>query len=135
MNAQAVNSAAHDHCVACLQVSTDSLVEEAYKVGDFAGTVTLLVESQEDGVLAHILVPEGQQVPIGTPIAIINEDAAAAPQQQQQQQQQQSRAEGPGYTCPTSNVYDPQQPSVRVLEWQSYLKDSTKPAGSDCGCM
>jgi pyruvate/2-oxoglutarate dehydrogenase complex dihydrolipoamide acyltransferase (E2) component len=112
-------------------VSTDTLVEEAYKVDDFAGTVTLLIESQEEGLLTHILVPEGQQVPVGTPIAIINEEAGSASQQQQQQ----GKAASQSYTCPSSNVYDSQQPSVRVLEWQSYLKDSSKAPGSDCGCM
>ena len=29
-----------------LEVDTDSLTEEAYRVGDFSGTVTLLVEAQ-----------------------------------------------------------------------------------------
>eukprot|EP00798_Chlamydomonas_sp_ICE-L_P014121 gene14121-20075_t len=38
------------------EVETDELVEEVFKVGDFAGNVTLLVESQEEGILADILV-------------------------------------------------------------------------------
>ncbi len=36
-----------------MEVDTDSLTEEAYRVGKFAGTVTLLVEAQVGGCLSH----------------------------------------------------------------------------------
>jgi hypothetical protein len=116
------------------EVTTDSLVEEAYKVDDFAGSVTLLLESQEEAVLAAVLVPEGQEVKIGTPIAVLCEDqddVAAAGKAAKQiagldmyddaavQQQQQSSS---GMT-------------LQLLEWQSYLKDSQKEPGDSCGCM
>lgn len=42
----------HAYDVVC-EVATHGLVESAYAVGDFAGEVTLLVESQEDGVLTQ----------------------------------------------------------------------------------
>jgi len=116
------------------EVTTESLVDEAYKVDDFAGSVTLLLESQEEAYLAAVLVPEGQEVKIGTPVAVlcegqdeINTVAAAAAEQlagldvydEAAMQQQQQR---PGM-------------SLQLLEWQSYLKESSKEPGSSCGCM
>jgi pyruvate/2-oxoglutarate dehydrogenase complex dihydrolipoamide acyltransferase (E2) component len=104
--------------------------------------VTLLLESQEEAYLAAVLVPEGQEVPIGTPVAILCEDeidvaAAAAAAQRltkagltnvydeaaMQRQQQQEEARGL---------------SLQLLEWQSYLKESSKDtdsSSSSCGCM
>lgn len=98
------------------EVSTDTLAEEAYKVGDFAGTATLLVESQEEGYVHKLLLKEGQPVSVGTPIAIVGERPAS----------------GGGHTLRTTNVYDDQQQQVKVLAWQAYLKESKKPSG---GCM
>ena len=104
-----------------LELYTDNLVDEAYKVGDFAGRVSMLLESQEAGTLRKILVQEGQEVPVGTPIAIITDDEAEGPAE-------------PPLNIPTSNVYDATQPRpVRVLEWQSYLKEGSSPSSS-CGC-
>ena len=39
------------------EVATDELTEEVFKVGDFAGTVNLLVEAHEEGWLAAIWHP------------------------------------------------------------------------------
>lgn len=105
-----------------LEVSTSSLVEDAYKVDNFAGEVTMLVEAQEGGRLVRVLHPEAPttshyQLPVGTPIALIVEDGAEdvpAPQK---------------LSCPTTNVYDEAQPRVRVLEWQSYLKHGSSGTG------
>ena len=36
-------------------------------------------EAQDDGVLAKILVPPGQDVAIGTPICVVTEDVADVP--------------------------------------------------------
>lgn len=123
------------------EVTTDNLVEEAYRLDDFAGAVTLLLESQEEAYLAAVLVPDGQEVPIGTPVAILCEDesdvAATADAAQ--------RLKSAGLT----NVYDEasmlrqqQQEeargfSLQLLEWQSYLKESSKDtnSSSSCGCM
>lgn len=113
------------------EVTTDNLVEEAYRLDDFAGSVTLLIESQEEARLAAVLVPEGQEVPIGTPIAVLceDEDAAAAAADAAQQ-------------VAGMNVYDEEQMQQKqrqgwqLLEWQSYLKESSKDSdGSSCGCM
>lgn len=114
------------------EVTTDSLVEEAYKVDDFAGSVTLLLESQEEAYLAAVLVPEGQEVLIGTPVAVLCEDesdvSAAADAAQQLQglnvyeEAAMQQQEGRGL-------------KLQLLEWQSYLKESGKDAGSSCGCM
>lgn len=120
------------------EVTTDNLVDEAYKVDDFAGSVTLLLESQEEAYLAAVLVPEGQDVRIGTPVAVLCEDeeqvpavAAAAAQQlagldvydEAAMQRQQQRQGGL---------------KLQLLEWQSYLKESSKKepsSDSSCGCM
>lgn len=37
-------------CAVLMEVETDSLTEEVFKVGEFAGTVGLLIESQVRGV-------------------------------------------------------------------------------------
>jgi pyruvate/2-oxoglutarate dehydrogenase complex dihydrolipoamide acyltransferase (E2) component len=80
----------------------------------------MLLESQEDeGVLAAILQPEGAALAVGTPIAVFapegSDPGAAA-----------------AWRPPSSDVYDDRQPTVGVLEWQSYLKESQK---KDGGCM
>eukprot|EP00877_Chromochloris_zofingiensis_P009842 jgi/Chrzof1/5110/Cz15g11230.t1 len=103
------------------EVDTDTLVEDAYKLGDFEGTVRLTIESQEDGYLGKILVPEGQAVAAGTPVAVVCED-----------KEQLSNAAS--WSSPTSNVYDETKPQVRVLEWQSFLKES-KETKTDRSCM
>ncbi|GFR42347.1 hypothetical protein Agub_g3040, partial [Astrephomene gubernaculifera] len=56
-----------------LTVETDSLVEEAYRLDQFAGTVSLLVESQEEAVVARLLAQEGELLPVGRPIAVLCE--------------------------------------------------------------
>lgn len=108
-----------------------------------AGAVTLLLESQEEAYLAAVLVPEGKEVPIGAPVAVLCEDegdvSAASDAAQRlaraglsnvyneaamQRQQQQEAARGF---------------SLQLLEWQSYLKESSKEpdssSSSSCGCM
>ncbi|KAG1675412.1 hypothetical protein FOA52_012331 [Chlamydomonas sp. UWO 241] len=100
-----------------MEVEVDDLVEAEFKVGDFAGTVTLLVESQEEGFLAQILVPEGPDaVRVGAPVATFCDTAEGA-----------AAAAAPGApTLPTTDVYDESQPHVNVLPWQSFLKTSTR---------
>lgn len=107
-----------------------------------AGAVTLLLESQEEAYLAAVLVPEGKEVPIGAPVAVLCEEerdiSAAADAAQRlaraglsnvydeaavQRQQQQEEARGF---------------SLQLLEWQSYLKELSKEpnsSSSSCGCM
>jgi hypothetical protein len=115
------------------EVTTDSLVEEAYKVDDFAGSVTLLLESQEEAVLAAVLVPVGQEVKIGAPIAVLCEEDGGVDAAKEAAQQ-----------IASLDMYDDaavQQQQTRsgvtlqLLEWQSYLKDSQKGPGDSCGCM
>lgn len=112
-----------------LELETESLVEEAYRLDDFAGTVTMLIESQEEACMAKILVPEGQEVAVGTPIAVMCED---------EDQQQAAAAQADKITS-IGNVYEEEQQqagqSVRTLVWQSYLKESQKEPGGSCGCM
>lgn len=112
-----------------LELETESLVEEAYRLDDFAGSVTMLIETQEEAQLAKILVPEGQEVPVGTPIAVMCEDL----------DQQQAAVAQASKVASVKDLYaaDRQQtgPSVRTLVWQSYLKESKKEGGSSCGCM
>eukprot|EP00879_Flechtneria_rotunda_P017810 GHRR01018669.1.p1 GENE.GHRR01018669.1~~GHRR01018669.1.p1 ORF type:complete len:186 (+),score=37.20 GHRR01018669.1:157-714(+) len=108
-----------------LEVQTESLVEDAYKVDEFAGKVTLLVEAQEEAHLAKLLAKEGQEVPVGEPIAVLCEDVEQLPAAAKQGEQLAQRVK---------NVYDVDQlgGSVRTLVWQSYLKEGGKQSG--CGC-
>lgn len=92
-----------------------------------AGRVTLLIETQEEAFVAKLLVPEGQEVPVGCPVALLADEEGkveAAAQQADLVARQ------------ISDVYDdklqPQDGSVRTLVWQSYLKESSKDSG---GCM
>lgn len=100
-----------------MELETDDLVEEVFKVGDFAGTVTLLVESQEEGYLGEILVKESSSpIPVGTPVATFVENLESLDEM----------GKSGGYLCPTTDVYDMSQPSVKVLPWQSFLKSGSR---------
>ncbi|WIA37806.1 hypothetical protein OEZ86_014670 [Tetradesmus obliquus] len=108
-----------------LEVETETLVEEAYRLDDFAGKVTLLIEANEEAWLAKQLVPEGSELPVGKPVALLCEE-----QDQLQQAAQQAAA-----VAGVRSVYDHEAESgqsVRTLVWQSYLKESNKESG---GCM
>lgn len=54
------------------EVSTRGLVESAYAVGDFAGEVTLLIESQEDGVISQVGVWRSEDVPGSMALAMLS---------------------------------------------------------------
>ena len=132
-----------------MEVDTEGLTEDAYKVGEFAGNVTLLVEAQaschrpaaslpacsvirarqiavcvtqEDGFLHSILVGEGKKVPVGTPVALMAELQESLPQLDQ-------------YKVPVSNTYEGSATGspVRTLVWQSYLKSDAGGSGGGCG--
>jgi hypothetical protein len=45
-----------------LQVDTQQLVEEAYRLGDFAGSVTLLIESQVRAARAPVSCQQSGQL-------------------------------------------------------------------------
>lgn len=111
------------------EVSTDTLVTAEFKEGAFAGTVNLLIESQEYGILSRVLVQEGQTVKVGTPIAVVAEGPGSP-----------AAVMAEGYACETSDVYDAEQPQVKVLTWQSYLagpKEGEEKAegGANGSCM
>lgn len=109
-------------------METETLVEEAYRLDDFAGKVTLLIEANEEAWLAKQLVPEGSELPVGQPIALFCEE-----QEQLKQTVQQEAA-----VARVSSVYEHEvesAQSIRMLIWQSYLKESNKGSGSSCGCM
>jgi hypothetical protein len=44
------------------ELTTEELTEEAEKVGDYEGSVPMLVEAQEEGYLARILRKEGEEL-------------------------------------------------------------------------
>lgn len=100
------------------ELETKELVEEVFKVDAFASSVLLLVESQEEGYLAKILVESGQDViAVGTPIGLLVESKEAL----------EGAAALPSDWRPhTTNVYDETQPKVNVLPWQSYLKEASR---------
>ncbi|MEW5314515.1 MAG: hypothetical protein WDW38_006007 [Sanguina aurantia] len=98
------------------EVSTETLVTAEFKEGAFAGTVNLLIESQEYGVLSRVLIREGESVKVGTPIAVVAEGPATP-----------AAVAAAGYRCETTDVYDASQPQVKVLTWQSYLAGPAPP--------
>lgn len=57
------------------ELASDNLVEGAHRVGRFEGEVTLLLEAQEEGMLARVLQPAGPElVGVGAPIAVLCEE-------------------------------------------------------------
>ncbi|GAB5032376.1 branched-chain alpha-keto acid dehydrogenase subunit e2 [Nannochloropsis oceanica] len=109
------------------EVSTSTLVEEAYRDGKFKGEVTLLIEAQEDGYLARIFQHDHtNDIPVGTPVGVlceeINElaDTAAV-----------AAVAQVGSALP-KDLYSPEaQQKWRVWGgWQAYLKDGGD--GGDC---
>ena len=99
-----------------LEVETDSLVEEQNKLGDMKGPVVMLVESQEDVFLQRLLVQEGEEVAVNTPIAVACdfEDELKGLED---------------YTVPTDDL-KADSDKARILVWQAYLKTSSQtPSG------
>jgi pyruvate/2-oxoglutarate dehydrogenase complex dihydrolipoamide acyltransferase (E2) component len=118
----------HSLLLQVLEVETETLVEDAYRLDDFAGKVTLLIEANEEAWLAKQLVPEGSELPVGTPIALLCEE-----QNMLQEAAQQAAA-----AARIKSVYRHEAESgqsIRTMVWQSYLKESNKQPGSNCGCM
>ncbi|KAF5828394.1 hypothetical protein DUNSADRAFT_17680 [Dunaliella salina] len=104
------------------EVTHTHTTEELYRVHTHTHTTQLLVESHEEGWLAKHLVEadHNQPLQVGTPVGVLceEEDQVAALKH---------------YSCPTTNVYDPKQPQVHTLSWQSFLK-SGEGKSSNC-CM
>ena len=104
-----------------LEVDTDTLTEAANKVGSFEGSVTMLIESQEDVYLERTLVEAGKDIPIGTPIALVCEFEEDLPK----------LAEYQVHQLP-SNLYGEDGDKVRMLTWQSYLKSDRGAGTNSC---
>lgn len=76
----------------------------------------MLIEAQDAGVLANILVTEGQQVCAGTPLAVVTESKEDAEKLKQ-------------HVPRTTDVYDQSQEQVHVMMIQMYRKHSKAPVG------
>ena len=63
---------------------------------------------QEDGYMHSILVPQGQKVPVGTPIALMTE-------------YEEDLRDLDDYKPPEEDLYRAKH-KLRTLTWQSYLK-------------
>ena len=73
---------------------------------------------QEDGFIHSILVPEGQNVTVGTPVALMTE-------------YKEDLGTLDDYQPPTDNLYS-EGHELRTLTWQSYLKDDKGEGGKGC---
>lgn len=130
------------------ELETESLTEEAYRVGDFAGQpvqpfadsvamcllenifiwvcptgkVAMQIESIEDAFLAkQLVVPSDEALPVGTPIALLCE--------LQEDIEQVAKHQLPA----NLNEYSKSKHAYRFATWQSYLKErKVEPTGS---CM
>lgn len=114
-----------------------TLTEPQNKIGDMEGSVTMLVESQvsmaalhapskrnaaaatqhcvqEDVFLQRILVDEGRELEVGTPVAVACEFEESLEALKE-------------YTVPSKQDAD----KARTLSWQSYLQSGTETPG---GC-
>ena len=101
------------------EIDTETLTEEENKLGKFEGTVTMLLESQEDVFLQRTLVDEGQEVTVGVPIALVCEF-------------EEDLEELKDYQVPTPNLYKEGSDKYRMLTWQSYLKSDKGEGPSGC---
>ena len=94
------------------EVETDELVENVYKVDEYAGAISLLVESQEEGYLAKRIHLESKEpLDVGVPIGLLVESEAGL-----------KLLSSDFELKLPSNIYDESQSQARVLPWQSYLK-------------
>ncbi|DBA66087.1 TPA: Pyruvate dehydrogenase complex component E2 1 [Trebouxia sp. C0005] len=105
------------------ELETESLTEEAYRVGDFEGNVGMQIECVEDAFLAKQLVPpSSKSLPVGTPIGLLCEDEEDIQEVAQHQLPDDLNEYNKG-----------DQKSYRFATWQSYLKErKVDPTGS---CM
>ena len=113
------------------EISTSTLVEEAYREGKFKGEVTLLLEAQEDGYLACIFQHDPtQDMPVGTPVGVLCEDEDELPEAAAA-----AAAAEMGSALP-KDLYSPEaQQKWRVWGgWQAYLKDVGDDGGCSIGC-
>ena len=112
------------------EISTSTLVEEANREGKFKGEVTLLLEAQEDGFLAHIFQHEPKDLPVGTPVGVLCEEEDELPEAAAA-----AAAAEVGSALP-QNLYSPEaQQKWRVWGgWQAYLKDGGDDGGCSSGC-
>lgn len=102
------------------EVETSTLIEDAYKVDHLAGSVSLLIETQDEGFMGKIMVQEGSSVTVGTPLALICEH---------EEHLEQTKL----HECQVSDVYNTEEP-VKILTWQSYLQ-AGEGSTRDSGCM
>lgn len=112
------------------EVSTSTLVEEAYREGKFKGEVTLLLEAQEDGYLARIFQHDPtKDMPVGTPVGVLCEEEDELPEAAAA-----AAAAQAGSALP-KDLYSPEAQKWRVWGgWQAYLKDGGDDGGCSSGC-
>eukprot|EP01023_Acetabularia_acetabulum_P058740 TRINITY_DN697_c0_g1_i1.p1 TRINITY_DN697_c0_g1~~TRINITY_DN697_c0_g1_i1.p1 ORF type:complete len:194 (-),score=33.90 TRINITY_DN697_c0_g1_i1:720-1301(-) len=92
-----------------VELETDSLTQDAEKIGKFEGKLTLEIESTEEVYLAKILEHNGsKQLKVGVPIAVLCESATQVKKASE-------------FDPPLLNVYD-DETQIRTLSWQAYLK-------------
>lgn len=96
----------------------------APQVGAFAGTVTLLIEAQDEGWLGPHLAPQGVSLEAGRPIAFVYGSEERARREVQWWDPQ----AGP----PEWTIYQEGRGTPAELTWQSYLKEGDG-AGGSCG--
>lgn len=104
------------------ELETESLTEEAYKMGDFAGRVAMEIELVEDAYLARQLLPvSSKMLPVGTPIGLLCENDSDTKEVAQ-------------YKLPADfNEYsDEYAGQYRIASWQSYLKERKVEPSSGC---
>ena len=73
---------------------------------------------QEDGYVHSILVPEGQKVAVGAPVALMTEYG-------------EDLHTLDDFKSPTDDLYK-EGHGLRTLTWQSYLKDEKGGGGKGC---
>jgi len=91
-----------------MEITTDTLTEEAYKVGKFAGTVTMQIECVDHGKFVKRLElgeKETLDLKVGTPLALLCEDEDVLNEIEN-----------------IHSVQDPNPDTTIYMNWNAYIK-------------
>ena len=105
-------------CDLIAHINADDVFDAS--AGGITGRVTMLLEAHDDGVVAEILVAEGgQDVPAGTPLALIADDGDGVDALRRAYREAPATGDAEALAA---------RLGARVMAWQAYLHDDAAPS-------